>query len=145
MFKLSLELVCVLAAFILINDNPKSISAKSIIDKREVTEYPTKYDDIDVDKIVSSKRLMQNYANCLLDKSSCTPEGTTLKMYLPDAIATRCSKCSEKQKKIVGTVLSHLGQFHTELFNELLDKYDPDGVIKAQYDGSDLDDEDEEN
>lgn len=48
-------------------------------DKRAVDKYTTKYDNIDVDRIVASRRLLQNYVNCLLDKGPCTPEGKELK------------------------------------------------------------------
>lgn len=41
--------------------------------------YPTQFDNIDVDQILKSDRLMKNYINCLLDKGSCTPDGVTLR------------------------------------------------------------------
>ena len=42
-------------------------------------KYSTKYDNIDLDSILKNDRLLQNYVNCLLDKGTCTPEGTDLK------------------------------------------------------------------
>jgi hypothetical protein len=41
--------------------------------------YTTKYDNIDVDQILRSKRLVNSYVQCLLDKKPCTPEGAELK------------------------------------------------------------------
>lgn len=41
--------------------------------------YTTKYDNIDVDRIVASRRLLQNYVKCLLDQGPCTAEGKELK------------------------------------------------------------------
>lgn len=41
--------------------------------------YTTKYDNIDVDQILASKRLVNNYVQCMLDKKPCTPEGAELK------------------------------------------------------------------
>lgn len=43
------------------------------------TTYTTKYDKIDVDQILSSKRLVTNYVQCLLDKKPCTSDGTELR------------------------------------------------------------------
>lgn len=41
--------------------------------------YTTKYDNLDVDKILSSRRLVNNYVQCLVDKKPCSPEGAELK------------------------------------------------------------------
>lgn len=41
--------------------------------------YTTKYDNVDLDTILTSDRLLKNYVNCLLDKGSCTPDGKELK------------------------------------------------------------------
>lgn len=61
-------------------------------------QYSTKYDNIDLDQILRSDRLLNNYVNCLLEKGSCTADGRELKAALPDALATGCSKCTDKQK-----------------------------------------------
>ncbi|KAF3426264.1 hypothetical protein E2986_13338 [Frieseomelitta varia] len=61
-------------------------------------KYTTKYDNIDLDSILNSDRLLNNYVNCLLDVGSCTPDGKELKKSLPDALESDCEKCSEKQK-----------------------------------------------
>lgn len=73
-------LVCVVAAFIIMSDNQKVVSAKSI-QKRD-DKYTTKYDDIDVDQILTSKRLLSNYIKCLLEEGPCTAEGKELKSKL---------------------------------------------------------------
>lgn len=41
--------------------------------------YTTKWDNIDIDSILKSDRLLKNYVNCLLDKGRCTPDGAELK------------------------------------------------------------------
>lgn len=41
--------------------------------------YTTKYDNIDVDQVLASKRLVNNYVQCLLDKKPCTPEAAELR------------------------------------------------------------------
>lgn len=61
--------------------------------------YDLKYDNVDVDEILKSERLLSNYIKCLMDEGPCTENGRDLKDTLPDAIETDCSKCSEKQKE----------------------------------------------
>ena len=41
--------------------------------------YTNKYDSVDVDSILSNKRVLDNYIKCLMDKGACTPEGRELK------------------------------------------------------------------
>lgn len=43
------------------------------------TKYTTKYDNVDVDEIIKSDRLLKNYVQCLLEKGKCTPDGAELK------------------------------------------------------------------
>lgn len=42
-------------------------------------EYTTKYDGINLDEILNSKRLLGTYIKCLLDGTSCTPQGKELR------------------------------------------------------------------
>jgi len=45
-------------------------------------KYTTRYDNIDIDAILKSERLLRNYFNCLMDKGPCTREGLELKSEL---------------------------------------------------------------
>lgn len=42
-------------------------------------EYTAKFDNIDLDQILNNDRLLNNYVNCLLKDTSCTPDGKELK------------------------------------------------------------------
>jgi hypothetical protein len=46
---------------------------------RRDEKYTTKYDNINLDEILESDRLLDNYIKCLLEKGKCTPEGSELK------------------------------------------------------------------
>ncbi|KAJ8925792.1 hypothetical protein NQ315_009642 [Exocentrus adspersus] len=96
-------------------------------------KYTTKYDNVDLDEIIKSERLLKNYVNCLLDKGKCTPDGTELKKVLPDALQTDCSKCSETQKNGSKKIIRHLINNKPEWYKELEDKYDKGGVYKKKY------------
>ncbi|KAG5342063.1 PEB3 protein, partial [Acromyrmex charruanus] len=96
-------------------------------------KYTTKYDNIDLDTILTSDRLLKNYVNCLLDKGSCTPDGKELKEVLPDALMTECHKCSEKQKKGTEKVVRYLVNKKPETWEQLKKKYDPTGKYSIKY------------
>lgn len=57
------------------------------------SSYTTKYDGVNLDEILKSDRLLNNYFKCLMDQGKCTPDGNELKRTLPDALKTGCSKC----------------------------------------------------
>lgn len=44
-----------------------------------IERYSDTYDDIDVDSIIKSDRLLIQYVNCILDKGPCTVDGRSLK------------------------------------------------------------------
>jgi hypothetical protein len=46
---------------------------------RRDEKYTTKYDNINLDEILESDRLLDNYLKCLLDTGRCTPDGAELK------------------------------------------------------------------
>ncbi|KAK9498834.1 hypothetical protein O3M35_003390 [Rhynocoris fuscipes] len=105
-------------------------------------KYTSKYDKIDVDAILNNERVLKRYMDCLLDRGRCTPEGTELRKYLPDALETECSKCTDAQKKIAGKVMSFLLQNRRNYWNELLAKYDPEGKFRKKYEQSSEDNTD---
>ncbi|XP_062565807.1 ejaculatory bulb-specific protein 3-like [Armigeres subalbatus] len=95
--------------------------------------YPTKYDNIDVENILNSDRHFKGYFNCLMETGPCTPEGNELKKYLPDAIASGCNKCSEKQLELTAKVVKFLVEERPEEWKALRGKYDPDNTFAEKY------------
>lgn len=41
--------------------------------------YSAKYDNVDVEEILRSDRLLKNYFNCLMEEGPCTPDGLELR------------------------------------------------------------------
>lgn len=41
--------------------------------------YTSKYDNIDVDKILTNDRILSQYIKCLMDEGNCTNDGKELK------------------------------------------------------------------
>ena len=100
---------------------------------RPEEKYTNKFDHIDVDQILHSDRLLNNYFKCLMDEGRCTAEGNELKRILPDALATECSKCSDLQKEMSKKVIQFLVANKPELWQKLLDKYDPDKKYRMKF------------
>ncbi|XP_076235358.1 chemosensory protein 4 [Calliopsis andreniformis] len=96
-------------------------------------KYTTKYDNIDVDAVINSERLLNGYVNCLLDRGACTPDAAELKKNLPDALERNCSACSEKQKEFADKISQHLIDHKGEDWSLLEAKYDPSGAYRQRY------------
>lgn len=97
------------------------------------SKYTTKYDGVDLDEILKSDRLFNNYYKCLMDQGRCTPDGNELKRVLPDALKTDCSKCSEKQKNGSNKVVNYLIDNRPTQWKSLQQKYDPENVYVNKY------------
>lgn len=42
-------------------------------------KYTAKYDNINIDEVLTSERLLQSYVNCLVNEGPCTSDGLELK------------------------------------------------------------------
>nr|QLI62041.1 chemosensory protein 10 [Streltzoviella insularis] len=99
----------------------------------ETQTYTTKYDNVNLDEILASDRLLTGYINCLLDKGPCTPDGKELKRTLPDAITNDCQKCNTRQREGADQVMHYIIDHRTEDWKELEEKYNSDGSYKRKY------------
>ncbi|XP_035778664.1 ejaculatory bulb-specific protein 3-like [Anopheles albimanus] len=96
-------------------------------------QYTTKYDGIDLDEILKSDRLFNNYFKCLMDEGRCTPDGNELKRILPEALQTNCAKCSEKQRAGAIRVINYMIDNRKEQWDALQKKYDPENLYVEKY------------
>ncbi|XP_058809163.1 ejaculatory bulb-specific protein 3-like [Phymastichus coffea] len=99
----------------------------------DAVEYTNKYDNVDVDRILQNGRVLSNYIKCMLDEGNCTPDGREFKRILPDALASGCNKCNEKQKATADKVINHLMKRRPADWERLLKKYDPKGEFKKRF------------
>ncbi|EEB19857.1 ejaculatory bulb-specific protein 3 precursor, putative [Pediculus humanus corporis] len=97
------------------------------------TKFTTKFDDVNLDEILKSERLLKNYFDCLMDTKPCTPDGTELKKSLPVALKEECAGCSEKQRVGAETVIHYISNNKPELWKALEDKYDPEQVYRTKH------------
>ncbi|CAO1313849.1 unnamed protein product [Diamesa serratosioi] len=103
----------------------------SVVSAQE--KYTTKYDGVNLDEILKSDRLFNNYYKCLMDTGRCTPDGNELKRTLPDALKTDCAKCSEKQKDGTDRVIRFLIEKKPKQWEDLQQKFDPEHVYISKY------------
>lgn len=97
------------------------------------TEYTSRFDNVDIDQILTTKRLFDNYFKCLMDKGKCTPDGKELKKLLPDALKTNCAKCSAKQRDGTDKVLRFIVKNKPTEWEQLKNKYDPENIYIQKY------------
>nr|WIW78343.1 chemosensory protein 10 [Heliconius charithonia] len=100
---------------------------------KPATTYTDKWDNINIDEILESNRLLKGYVDCLLDRGRCTSDAKTLKETLPDALEHDCNKCTPKQKSGSDKVISHLVNKRPDLWKELSVKYDPNNIYQEKY------------
>ncbi|XP_077258942.1 ejaculatory bulb-specific protein 3-like isoform X2 [Temnothorax americanus] len=98
-------------------------------------EYTNKYDNIDVDQILSNNRLLKRYVDCMLDKPNvrCPAEAIELKKHITEALETECVKCSDHQKAVIKKVIKFLVLNKRDMWNELKAKYDSNGKYAKKY------------
>lgn len=97
------------------------------------TLYSARYDNLDIDTILSSNRLVTNYVDCLLNKKPCPPEGKDLKRILPEALRTKCGRCSNKQKENAIKVIRKLYESYPSHYNALREKWDKSGEYHRRF------------
>lgn len=53
--------------------------------------------------------------------------------HIKDALQTKCTKCTEKQKKGARKVVRHIREKEQDYWKQLLQKYDPEEQYKKSY------------
>lgn len=95
--------------------------------------YTSRFDNVDIDRILNTKRLFDSYFKCLMDQGKCTPDGKELKKLLPDALRTNCEKCTEKQRDGTDRVLRFIVKNKPAEWDLLKAKYDPENQYIQKY------------
>ncbi|MCQ9140782.1 A10/OS-D family protein, partial [Bacillus amyloliquefaciens] len=90
-------------------------------------QYDSSNDNINLAEVLGNDRLIASYSKCLLNEGPCTPEVKKLKEKLPEALETRCAKCTEKQKQMGRQLVKEVKEKHPGIWKELVAYYDPQG------------------
>nr|XP_040232668.2 uncharacterized protein LOC120955660 isoform X3 [Anopheles coluzzii] len=97
------------------------------------TLYSTRYDNLDIDTILASNRLVTNYVDCLLSRKPCPPEGKDLKRILPEALRTKCARCSPIQKENALKIITRLYYDYPDQYRALRERWDPSGEYHRRF------------
>ncbi|XP_013193496.1 uncharacterized protein LOC106137243 [Amyelois transitella] len=109
------------------------VVGQNVNDMSNLPKYDERYDYLDVDALFNSKRLVRNYVDCLISASRCTPEGKALKRILPEALRTKCVRCTERQKKTAVKVIKRLKYEYPEEWAKLSSRWDPTGDFTRYF------------
>ncbi|XP_059059569.1 uncharacterized protein LOC131852849 [Achroia grisella] len=109
------------------------VMGQNINDMANMPKYDQRYDYLDVDALFNNKRLVRNYVDCLISASRCTPEGKALKRILPEALRTKCVRCTERQKRTAVKVIKRLKYEYPEEWAKLSSRWDPTGDFTRYF------------
>ncbi|XP_045452577.1 allergen Tha p 1-like [Melitaea cinxia] len=96
-------------------------------------KYTDKYDKIDVDELLSNRRLLIPYIKCILDEGKCSADGRELKSHLEEALENDCAKCTDAQKKGTKKVIRHLINNEPDYWSQIVAKYDPEHKYSVKF------------
>ncbi|XP_038109883.1 uncharacterized protein LOC6034358 isoform X3 [Culex quinquefasciatus] len=97
------------------------------------SRFQRRYDNLDIDTILSSNRLVNNYVDCLLSRKPCPPEGKDLKRILPEALRTKCGRCSSTQKENALKIITTLYYSYPDQYQALRERWDPSGEYHRRF------------
>nr|AWT23246.1 CSP5 [Hycleus cichorii] len=98
--------------------------------------YASRYDHLDVTTILNNRRMVTYYANCLLSKGPCPPQGLELKHILPEALETNCARCTTKQKTAAYRSVKRLQKEYPKIWDQLTAVWDPDGFYIKRFEAT---------
>ncbi|XP_049832368.1 uncharacterized protein LOC126273026 isoform X5 [Schistocerca gregaria] len=103
--------------------------------QKETDMYSSKYDNVNLDEVLRSDRLLDSYFRCLIENTEdhCTADAKYLKEVIPDALTNGCNRCRPNQRDGAEKVIKHLIKNKPAMWNELEAKYDPEGIYRTKY------------
>ncbi|XP_022834059.1 ejaculatory bulb-specific protein 3-like [Spodoptera litura] len=107
--------------------------AALVVARPDDSHYTDRYDNVNLDEILSNRRLLVPYVKCILDQGKCAPDAKELKEHIREALENECGKCTETQKNGTRRVIEYLINNEEEYWNELTVKYDPERKYTAKY------------
>nr|XP_021183123.2 uncharacterized protein LOC110371285 [Helicoverpa armigera] len=110
-----------------------AVAAQDVSDMVNMPKYDSRYDYLDVDAVFTNKRLVRNYVDCLINAVRCTPEGKALKRILPEALRTKCVRCTERQKRTAVKVIKRLKNEYPDEWAKLASRWDPTGDFTRYF------------
>lgn len=100
-----------------------SVMVFSVLADDTSEKYPAKYDNVDVDAILTNSRLRNQYVRCIEGNGPCiTAEAKFLREVLPEVLVTKCAKCTPKQQEFFDKVITWFDENDKETWNNVVSK-----------------------
>nr|AVI04881.1 putative chemosensory protein 11 [Anthonomus grandis] len=90
-------------------------------------------DNLDIDQILSDKRVVESYIKCVLDEGPCSPQIRELRKIFIEAIETSCVKCTEAQKRFVKKGANFMKANQPKEWSKIVKKYNIEGTRAASF------------
>nr|NP_001296021.1 ejaculatory bulb-specific protein 3-like precursor [Plutella xylostella]ACJ04672.1 chemosensory protein [Plutella xylostella] len=97
------------------------------------SHYTDRYDNVNLDELISNRRLLVPYVKCVLDQGKCSPDGKELKEHIQEALENNCGKCTDKQREGTRKMIGHPINHEQEFWDQLIAKYDPERKYVSKY------------
>ncbi|KAB0804921.1 hypothetical protein PPYR_01891 [Photinus pyralis] len=91
------------------------------------------FDGIDIEEILNSPRLVDNYIKCAKTGQKCSTDAQKMKAIVPGALKSKCPECSEEQKAKIQRVFEWVIQNRPQDFLEIEKIHDPEHHYRADY------------
>ncbi|VVC33987.1 Insect odorant-binding protein A10/Ejaculatory bulb-specific protein 3 [Cinara cedri] len=125
-----------LALFCLLSMHFGCPTAKPATDDEEikdVKEYLRRFDNLDVDQILSSDRLLDSHIKCYLNTAPCIPIARDLKRALPIVASNGCKDCNDIQIKNIKKALAYVKTKRAPEWTQMVALYDPTGTNLSKF------------
>ncbi|XP_022112597.2 allergen Tha p 1-like [Pieris rapae] len=112
-------LLCLVAMAVMVSARPE--------------QYTDKFDNVNLDEILSNRRLLMPYLKCITDEGKCTPDGKELKKHIKEALQEDCAKCTTFQKNNSNRVMAKVINEEPAYWEKIKAKYDPQNAFSSKY------------
>uniref|UniRef100_A0A310S3G9 Chemosensory protein 12 n=1 Tax=Chrysomela lapponica TaxID=153811 RepID=A0A310S3G9_CHRLA len=96
-------------------------------------KYQSKYDNIDVDSILTNRRVLKSYLRCILDEGPCPPPAREFRTHIPDAISNNCARCTDAQVNIIRKTSRFIMRNNPDDWERISKKFDPQRKYRANF------------
>ncbi|KAF5299911.1 hypothetical protein FQR65_LT09306 [Abscondita terminalis] len=106
------------------------IAVVYVVESENITD---EFDGVDIDQILSSKRLVDNYLICFKTGQKCTRDGKKARELLPDVLQSKCSECNDVHVEKIQQILTWVVENKPDDFLELETIFDAEHKYREIY------------
>nr|QNL14939.1 chemosensory protein 2 [Aulacocentrum confusum] len=85
-------------------------------------KYSDKYDTLDIDAALADDATRNKYFNCFIGNGPCTEDAAYWKNNFPEAVVTKCAKCTDWQKTAFDKIAAWYAENDEQAWTALMEK-----------------------